>query len=64
MFLRLKIFFLSSLCLNCLAGNELDAILSLETQCLPYDGSVIPDCRRLIDPDTKNPVFVEHSTNV
>ena len=31
--------------------------------CLPYDGSVVPDCSKYIDPVTKEPVFKEHSSS-
>ena len=29
--------------------------------CLPYDGSVIPDCLNLVDPITKQPYYLKHS---
>ena len=32
-----------------------------EEWCLPYDGSVIPDCSKYVDPITKEPYYVEHS---
>jgi len=31
--------------------------------CLPYDGSVVPDCRLYVDPILKQPYYKEHSTN-
>jgi len=31
--------------------------------CLPYDGSVVPDCSKYIDPVTKEPYYKEHSSN-
>merc|ERR1712126_175393 len=31
--------------------------------CLPYDGSVVPDCSKYIDPVTKEPYYKEHSNN-
>lgn len=31
--------------------------------CLPYDGSVVPDCSKFVDPITKQPYYHEHSTN-
>ena len=31
--------------------------------CLPYDGSVIPDCKKFVDPIIKNPYYHEHSTS-
>ena len=32
-------------------------------ECLPYDGSVVPDCSKFVDPITKWPYFHEHSTS-
>ena len=29
--------------------------------CLPYDGSVVPDCREYADPVTKEPYYIAHS---
>ena len=29
--------------------------------CLPYDGSVVPDCRKYVDPISKAPYFKEHA---
>ena len=29
--------------------------------CLPYDGSVVPDCSKFVDPITKQPYYHEHS---
>ena len=31
--------------------------------CLPYDGSVVPDCSKFVDPITKWPYYHEHSTS-
>ena len=31
--------------------------------CLPYDGSVVPDCAKYIDPITKQPYYHEHSNS-
>ena len=31
--------------------------------CLPYDGSVVPDCSKFVDPITKQPYYHEHSTS-
>ena len=31
--------------------------------CLPYDGSVVPDCKKFGDPISKRPYFHEHSTS-
>ena len=31
--------------------------------CLPYDGSVIPDCSKFVDPITMAPYYHEHSTS-
>ena len=31
--------------------------------CLPYDGSVVPDCAKYIDPITKQPYYHEHSSS-
>ena len=31
--------------------------------CLPYDGSVVPDCSKYIDPITKEGVYKEHSSS-
>ena len=31
--------------------------------CLPYDGSVVPDCAKFIDPITKQPYYHEHSNS-
>jgi len=31
--------------------------------CLPYDGSIVPDCSKYVDPITKQPFFKEHSSN-
>ena len=31
--------------------------------CLPYDGSVVPDCSKFVDPVTKCPYYHEHSTS-
>ena len=31
--------------------------------CLPYDGSVVPDCSKYIDPITKQPYYHEHSNS-
>ena len=63
MFLLLTIFSFLNICVLGQNENYLKAILSPKSNCLPYDGSVIPDCRDLIDPDIRNPVFVEHSTS-
>ena len=32
-------------------------------ECLPYDGSVVPDCAKYIDPITKQPYYHEHSSS-
>ena len=32
-------------------------------ECLPYDGSVVPDCSKFVDPITKWPYYHEHSTS-
>jgi len=32
-------------------------------ECLPYDGSVVPDCSKYVDPVTKQPYYHEHSSN-
>ena len=32
-------------------------------ECLPYDGSVVPDCSKYIDPTTKQPYYHEHSSS-
>ena len=32
-------------------------------ECLPYDGSEIPDCEKFLDPITKEPYFVSHATS-
>ena len=29
--------------------------------CLPYDGSVVPDCKKFVNPVTKEPYYHEHS---
>ena len=31
--------------------------------CLPYDGSVVPDCSKYIDPMPKFPYYHEHSNS-
>ena len=31
--------------------------------CLPFDGSVVPDCSKFIDPVTKQPYYHEHSSS-
>ena len=31
--------------------------------CLPYDGSVVPDCSKYFDPLMKQPYYHEHSTS-
>ena len=31
--------------------------------CLPYDGSIVPDCSKYVDPITKQPYFKEHSSS-
>ena len=31
--------------------------------CLPYDGSVVPDCSKYIDPVKKEPYYKEHSSS-
>ena len=31
--------------------------------CLPYDGSIVPDCSKYVDPITKQPFFKEHSSS-
>ena len=31
--------------------------------CLPYDGSVVPDCSKYVDPITKQPYYHEHSNS-
>ena len=31
--------------------------------CLPYDGSVVPDCSKYFDPLIKVPYYHEHSTS-
>ena len=31
--------------------------------CLPYDGSVVPDCTLYVDPIDKEPYYKEHSTS-
>lgn len=31
--------------------------------CLPYDGSVVPDCSKYVDPILKEPYYVEHSSS-
>ena len=31
--------------------------------CLPYDGSVVPDCSKFWDPITQWPYYHEHSTS-
>ena len=32
-------------------------------ECLPYDGSVVPDCSKYVDPITKQPYYHEHSNS-
>jgi len=32
-------------------------------ECLPYDGSIVPDCTKYVDPVTKQPYYKEHSNN-
>ena len=32
-------------------------------ECLPFDGSVVPDCSKYIDGVTKQPVYHEHSSS-
>ena len=32
-------------------------------ECLPYDGSVVPDCSKFVNPITKQPYYHEHSTS-
>ena len=32
-------------------------------ECLPYDGSVVPDCSKYVDPITKQPYYHEHSSS-
>ena len=32
-------------------------------ECLPYDGSVVPDCTLYVDPILKQPYYKEHSTS-
>ena len=32
-------------------------------ECLPYDGSVVPDCSKFLDPVTHFPYYHEHSTS-
>jgi len=32
-------------------------------ECLPYDGSVVPDCSAYVNPVTKEPYYKEHSSN-
>ena len=31
--------------------------------CLPYDGSVVPDCSKYVNPVTKQPYYHEHSNS-
>ena len=31
--------------------------------CLPYDGSVVPDCSKYTDPLSKEPYYHEHSSS-
>ena len=31
--------------------------------CLPYDGSLVPDCSKYVDPVTKQPYYHEHSSS-
>ena len=31
--------------------------------CLPYDGSVVPDCSKYFDPPMRAPYYHEHSTS-
>ena len=32
-------------------------------ECLPYDGSVVPDCSKYTDPLSKEPYYHEHSSS-
>ena len=32
-------------------------------ECLPYDGSIVPDCTKFVDPVTKQPYYKEHSNS-
>ena len=32
-------------------------------ECLPYDGSVVPDCSKYMDPLSKQPYYHEHSSS-
>ena len=32
-------------------------------ECLPYDGSVVPDCSKYMDPTMKEPYYKEHSSS-
>lgn len=34
-----------------------------EPYCLPYDGSVVPDCKKYVDPIAKKPYYKEHATS-
>ena len=32
-------------------------------ECLPYDGSVVPDCSKYMDPLIREPYYHEHSSS-
>ena len=32
-------------------------------ECLPYDGSVVPDCSKYVDENTKWSIYKEHSSS-
>ena len=32
-------------------------------ECLPYDGSKVPDCSKFVDPVLKQPYYHEHSSS-
>ena len=44
-------------------GNHHTVTYNPGQDCLPYDGSVVPDCRKYVDPITKQPYFKEHSAS-
>ena len=35
----------------------------LPPTCLPYDGSVVPDCSKYMDPTIRRPYYHEHSSS-
>ena len=45
-------------------GNQVTITYNPGIDCLTYDGSVVPDCSKFVDPITKQPYFHEHSASM